>query len=309
MVNLTVLGISMQEEDGVPLILLHPQGTERVLVMRIGPMEALSISTALHESASQLPDHMARKKPDSLFPRPQTHDLLANVISALGGSMHAVDILHHVDDAFIAEVVITHPNGTARVDCRPSDGIALALRCGAAIRASSAVLAHAGDMAAVMAGLPEHVRTIAALKLAQLTQPGKGIADKLPPILENALAMRKNTTETTRQNLISVAQKMLEDEHFPLQRSKTPAPAQPAPAPPKFGIATPQIRVSLVRQKKGGEAEIVNEYHIPAAGLPKEVVASLGLSGKDAAALSAATDEERWAILLNMLAPETKVRM
>ena len=72
----------------------------------------------------------------------------------------------------------------------------------------------------------------------------------------------------------------------------------------------PRIRVALVRQHGKGEAEVLEEFQVPAEGIPKEVLASLGLSRSEAEALGReSSDDDRWAMLLRMLSPETKVPM
>ena len=71
----------------------------------------------------------------------------------------------------------------------------------------------------------------------------------------------------------------------------------------------PRIRVSLVRRNDENEAETLEEFHIPADGIPKEVIDSLGLSQSDAAAVNKAPAQARWATLLRILSPETKVPM
>lgn len=76
------------------------------------------------------------------------------------------------------------------------------------------------------------------------------------------------------------------------------------------GARRPRIRVALVRQGNKGEAEVLEEFQIPADGIPGDVLASLGLSRSEAEALGREnSDEERWAMLLRMLSPETKVPM
>ena len=73
---------------------------------------------------------------------------------------------------------------------------------------------------------------------------------------------------------------------------------------------SPRIRVSLVRQPADGVAEIVDEFHFSAGSIPREVLASLGLTSSEADALNKEdTDDDRWATLLRILAPETKVLM
>ena len=58
-------------------------------------------------------------------PRPMTHDLLRDVIGALGAELKQVSITELRDDVFYAELQFS--NGTT-VSARPSDAIALALR-------------------------------------------------------------------------------------------------------------------------------------------------------------------------------------
>jgi bifunctional DNase/RNase len=74
-------------------------------------------------------------------PRPLTHDLLKNVIDALGVELKQVSITELRDDVFYAELEFA--NGVS-VSARPSDAIALALRTGTAIVGDESVLAAAG---------------------------------------------------------------------------------------------------------------------------------------------------------------------
>lgn len=69
---------------------------------------------------------------------PVTHDLLLDLLSTLDAAIENVTIIGCHEGVFDAQVRV---NGTA-VTCRPSDGIALALRGGAPILAAEAVLAE-----------------------------------------------------------------------------------------------------------------------------------------------------------------------
>ena len=73
--------------------------------------------------------------------RPLTHDLLREVIQALGVRLEAVHITELRDEVFFAELRFS---GGVSVSARPSDAIALALRCDVAILGSDAVLDAAG---------------------------------------------------------------------------------------------------------------------------------------------------------------------
>ncbi|MEL7473902.1 MAG: bifunctional nuclease family protein [Planctomycetota bacterium] len=58
--------------------------------------------------------------------RPQTHDLLANVIDELGGRLEAISIHDLANATFFAALHVRMPDGSEkRIDARPSDAIAL----------------------------------------------------------------------------------------------------------------------------------------------------------------------------------------
>jgi hypothetical protein len=60
--------------------------------------------------------------------RPQTHDLLTNVIEALGGKLESITINDLSDQTFYALLTIRDRSGkTINVDSRPSDAIALGI--------------------------------------------------------------------------------------------------------------------------------------------------------------------------------------
>jgi bifunctional DNase/RNase len=58
--------------------------------------------------------------------RPQTHDLLASVISGLGGKLESITITDLSDHTFFATLNVRKPDGQmVNIDSRPSDAIAL----------------------------------------------------------------------------------------------------------------------------------------------------------------------------------------
>ena len=213
MVEVTVLGISLQGEGGAPVLLLHPQGTEQILSLSIGPMEAFAISSVLnapehgHAAASRaaqpvlVRDSAVSLSPDGrggsvsavmravfadqgqqgsgrpVFPRPQAHDLALNLLHMLGGRLLAVEIVRVADGIFLAEAVVSTGSGIMRADCRPSDGVAMALRCGARVRATESVLAYAEDIVDVLNALPEHVRLLARSRLLAPVHPVRKAAE------------------------------------------------------------------------------------------------------------------------------------
>ena len=60
--------------------------------------------------------------------RPQTHDLLANVIESLGGKLESITINDLSDHTFFATLDVRKGDGSVtHIDSRPSDAIALGI--------------------------------------------------------------------------------------------------------------------------------------------------------------------------------------
>ncbi len=83
-------------------------------------------------------------------PRPLTHEMVSRLLDAFELSLDSVRITGLEGANFVAELVITGRYGVRTIDCRPSDGIALALRRPIAvpIMAAPEVLDRAGGGAA-----------------------------------------------------------------------------------------------------------------------------------------------------------------
>ncbi|SKA77633.1 hypothetical protein SAMN02745704_01012 [Paucidesulfovibrio gracilis DSM 16080] len=127
MVEMQVFGLAMDEQNKAPILILKDVAEEKVLPIWIGAMEAMSISLALNNVD---------------FPRPMTHDLLLNVLTELGVGVESVEIVRMEEGTFYAELVLGERE--RRVDCRPSDAIALAVRVEAPVFVAEEVLEQAG---------------------------------------------------------------------------------------------------------------------------------------------------------------------
>jgi hypothetical protein len=102
-------------EEEQPVLLLKEIDGSRSLPIFCGPFEATSIALAQEGVETE---------------RPMTHDLLRDVVTALGEARE-VRITELRGSTFFAELVVTDSAGEQRtVSCRPSDGIALAVRAG-----------------------------------------------------------------------------------------------------------------------------------------------------------------------------------
>jgi len=62
-----------------------------------------------------------------------SHDLLGNVIGALGAQLFAVEITELVDNTYYANLRLLRERTEINVSARPSDAVALALRVGSPI--------------------------------------------------------------------------------------------------------------------------------------------------------------------------------
>ena len=120
-----ILGLSTNPASGgaYALILREVEGARRLPII-IGQAEAQSIAL-----------EMEGIKP----PRPLTHDLMKNIISAFGSELTEVTIDDLRDGTFYAKLSIDNQ----LIDSRPSDAIALAVRYGAQIFVSSGVMDEA----------------------------------------------------------------------------------------------------------------------------------------------------------------------
>ena len=78
-------------------------------------------------------------------PRPLTHDLLLGTIQQLGGRLKEIHIDRLENNTFYAKLVLSaNGSGEIKIDARPSDSVALALRAGAPIFVDEEVLSEAG---------------------------------------------------------------------------------------------------------------------------------------------------------------------
>jgi len=107
------------------VIVLREVNGSRYLPVFIGTAEAEAIALKLQGT------HIAR---------PLTHDLLANVVTELGGTLEYVLVSELTDNTFYARLAIRQDGGLLMVDSRSSDAIALALRASAPIYADESVM-------------------------------------------------------------------------------------------------------------------------------------------------------------------------
>lgn len=116
--------IRLEEETETPIMLLQKPNTNQVLPIWIGTIEAVSIAYA---------------QEGFVHPRPQTHDLLLNILDSLNAKILEVSITDIHDKTYFAEIKLSTHEGELTLSSRPSDAIALALRSSAEIFVENSV--------------------------------------------------------------------------------------------------------------------------------------------------------------------------
>lgn len=131
MIRLDLLDVGLVEETGGIVLVLRAPERERLLVIETGLLEGQAV---------------ALEKEGVRAERPLTHDLMYELLRALGGTVSEVRIQEFHDETYFARVILTKPDGgtALELDARPSDAIALALRAGAPIYVNDEILAERG---------------------------------------------------------------------------------------------------------------------------------------------------------------------
>lgn len=129
-IKLTLMGLSYNPlQDGAFAMLLAAEGSTKRIPVLIGPTEAQSIAIVVE-----------RIKPE----RPVTHDLFTTMTHAFGIRLKEVFIYSFQDGIFAAEMTFTDGERQIAIDSRTSDAVAVAIRTGAPIYTTPAILEEAG---------------------------------------------------------------------------------------------------------------------------------------------------------------------
>jgi uncharacterized protein len=124
-IRCTVQGVyvALSDTGASPAVILGLEG-DRCLPIYIGLWEAISINNALNKEVA---------------PRPLTHDLFLEFCTRFRIEIQHLFIDTLEDGVYYAHLHLTGTDQEETLDCRPSDGIALALRCAANILLSQPV--------------------------------------------------------------------------------------------------------------------------------------------------------------------------
>ena len=122
--------IIISEVDDHQVIILKEVDGDRSFPIVIGIFEATSIDRRVKGMQS---------------PRPLTHDLITAVVEQMGGEIQDIVISDLKEHTYFAKLRVRKDGELIDVDCRPSDGIALAVAARVPIYVSEDVLGEALD--------------------------------------------------------------------------------------------------------------------------------------------------------------------
>jgi len=127
-IRMEVRGLMLDPSSNNPIVVLRDPESQTFLPIWIGLFEASAIQMGLETAES---------------PRPRTHDLLASMLEKLGGEVVKVVVEDLREQTFYAVIHVKQNGQELRIDARPSDAIALALRTESPVFVSRSVLEKA----------------------------------------------------------------------------------------------------------------------------------------------------------------------
>ena len=129
MVEVVIDSVRVSLTNQQRIIILRDVNQERYLPIWIGAYEAEAITISLQEIE---------------LARPQTHDLLKNILTNLDARLLRVEVISLQDDVFYGNLVVESNGNIVNIDSRPSDALALAVRAHVPVLVSEDILEKAG---------------------------------------------------------------------------------------------------------------------------------------------------------------------
>lgn len=129
MIEVDVAMVKLDAEMRTPIVVLREKSgkSRRLLPIWVGIFEALAIITEMENHP--------------VF-RPMTHDLLKSVIDGVGAEVVSILVSELKETTFYAEITLRLSNEEViKIDSRPSDAIALALRVNVPIYVAEEIMA------------------------------------------------------------------------------------------------------------------------------------------------------------------------
>ncbi len=123
--EMKIVGLVMDQQTDSTVVVLKDLSSNTALPIVIGLLEATNIAVKLENIA---------------LPRPMTHDLLKNIMDQLGVEVDRVEISDLRGETFHAWIYLSLGDKETKIDARPSDALAIALRTGSRIYVNEKVI-------------------------------------------------------------------------------------------------------------------------------------------------------------------------
>jgi bifunctional DNase/RNase len=125
-------GITLDPTTKMPIVVLKDPDNRMNLPIWIGPLEANAMATEIENVRPQ---------------RPQTHDLIRNLLAEFGATVESAEITELRETTYFARLQLKTREGRAlEIDSRPSDAIAIALRTKSPIYVAKKVLEDSSEL-------------------------------------------------------------------------------------------------------------------------------------------------------------------
>ncbi len=155
LVEMKVKRVMLDTSAGTPtaVVILENAKEKKLMPIWIGSEEATSIAIEMEKVT---------------IPRPNTHDLIRNILQSVGAVLNRITITDVRDNVYYATITLRLKGQEFQIDSRPSDAIAVALRMKAPIFVSQQVLAKARELPSVEKP-GDNIKKIHGLHLQDLT--------------------------------------------------------------------------------------------------------------------------------------------
>lgn len=130
LIEMAIKGLMMDPVTNLPIVILKDVDGQRVLPIWVGAVEANAVALQIENVTP---------------PRPLTHDLIRSILLELGAELTRVVIHDLRDSTFYAYLELKQGSTVTRIDVRPSDALALALRTKSPVLVHPRVLERAAS--------------------------------------------------------------------------------------------------------------------------------------------------------------------
>jgi hypothetical protein len=127
-IEVKIEGLILDPMTNMPIVLLKNLEGNKALPIWVGIYEANAIASVLE---------------DITMPRPLTHELIHNILNGMKANVERVVVNDLRENTFYALIFLMHNGNLIKIDSRPSDAIAIALRNKAPIFVSEKVFEDA----------------------------------------------------------------------------------------------------------------------------------------------------------------------